>query len=142
MLHEGLPLATFYLPAGAYGLVALVLAAAPMWVFIPTLGRARRDGLREYGAFAGRYCDVFEREWFPRSGEAGLTASEPVSGLADLEQSFDVGAQLQSIPWSRKLVAGTAVAVVIPMMPLILREVTFTQLMLLVIRALAGHLPA
>src|SRR5690606_25702060 len=56
MAREGVPFSTFHGIAITFAAVAAVLAAAPLWTFAHTLYRCRADGLRDYGAFAARYC--------------------------------------------------------------------------------------
>ena len=78
ILYEGAKLPDYYVEIGALALFLALLALGPLCVFTPSLLRARRLGLYNYGRLASDYVVGFDRKWIggQRSPE------EPLVGTA------------------------------------------------------------
>src|SRR5437660_6428333 len=68
MFADGIFFAGMTLPQYKVDLVAVLIlvvffVVGPLMVFMPVLARAKRAGLREYGMFAQRYVQAFDRKW-------------------------------------------------------------------------------
>jgi hypothetical protein len=135
MASEGVSAAVFQRPVAAYLAVTYLMAMSPMWSFTRSLYRARRDGLRYYGALATRYCNAFEQRWLRSSGGMALGSAD-IQSLADLGSSFEVAAGIQVLPLDRRLAVGVVAAGVVPMLPLVLTEIGFGELVAVALKAL------
>ena len=111
-----------------YGYVPLILLAVaalfigPLFLFSAKLWNARVTGWSEYMGMASHYVDAFDRKWIRAGnlpGEAELGTPD-LQSLADLTNSLDVVRNLRVAPVSRRLLSGFAVAVALPMLPLVL----------------------
>ena len=105
-------------------MVALVMTVVftPLLVFAPQLAQARRTGVREYGTLAERYVRGFDSKWL-RGGvppEEPLIGSADIQSLADLANSFEVVTSMRLAPIGRRPVLQLAVAVLLPVAPLLL----------------------
>jgi hypothetical protein len=104
-------------------LVILVAAlfVGPLFLFAPKLWLCRITGWSEYMAMASRYVDAFDRRWIrdeKATGESQLGTAD-MQSLADLGNSVNVVRNVQVIPASRRLMMQLAVAVVLPLLPLL-----------------------
>lgn len=135
MVRHQRPLSAFYDMALTYVLVMVVLALLPACVFIPSLYRARKDGLGAYGAFAHRFVGAFEERWFEAGGKEALGAPD-LSSLADLGGSYTVVAEIRLFPWTPRLVLVIVLGALLPMVPLMTIEIGLPELL----QKLAGQL--
>ena len=100
-------------------------------VFTPQLARAKRQGLRDYGALAERYVREFDAKWL----RGGAPADEPLVGsgdiqsLADLGNSFEVVKGMRPVPFTWQTVLQLAVVTLLPVAPLLLTMFSPEQLL-------------
>jgi hypothetical protein len=115
------------------GLVAVMLFAVlgPLLVFAPSLERAKRTGLREYGALAQRYVREFEQKWLHGGAPVGepLVGSADIQSLADLGNSFEVVKGMRWMPFTTQTVLQLVVATLLPVVPLMLTMVSLEELL-------------
>ncbi|HEX6976725.1 MAG TPA: hypothetical protein VF147_20095 [Vicinamibacterales bacterium] len=104
MRFEGVRAVVFADDVIAYIVLALAVAAAPLWVFIPRLGRLRKQGVGRYGAFATGYAEAFEQRWFDRNGGSGAEAL----GTADIQSLNDLGGSFDRVVHIRPVIAPRA----------------------------------
>ena len=116
--------------------VALVVAVfvfavlGPLLVFIPQLVRAKRTGLREYGALAQRYVREFDHKWL-RGGAAAdepLVGSGDIQSLAELANSFGVIRTMRVVPFTKDTLLLLLVTPLAPVLPLTLTMVPLEEL--------------
>ena len=107
-------------------------------VFTPQLARAKRQGLRDYGALAERYVREFDAKWL----RGGAPADEPFVGsgdiqsLADLGNSYEVVRTMRLVPITKEAVLRLAAAPLLPLVPLLLTMMPLQEL----VRTLFGIL--
>ena len=107
-------------------------------VFTPQLARAKRQGLRDYGALAERYVREFDAKWL----RGGAPADEPFVGsgdiqsLADLGNSYEVVRTMRLVPITKEAVLRLAAAPLLPLVPLLLTMIPLEEL----VRTLFGIL--
>jgi len=107
-------------------------------VFTPQLARAKRQGLRDYGALAERYVREFDAKWL----RGGAPADEPFVGsgdiqsLADLGNSYEVVRTMRLVPITKEAVLRLAAAPLLPLVPLLLTMMPLEEL----VRTLFGIL--
>jgi hypothetical protein len=109
----------------------LCLVFGPLLVFAPQLAQAKRTGLREYGALAGRYVREFDTKWL----RGGAPADEPLVGsgdiqsLADLGNSYEVVRSMNIAPISKEAVLRLVAATLLPIVPLALTMMPLEELL-------------
>jgi hypothetical protein len=112
-------------------LFMLCLVFGPLLVFAPQLAQAKRTGLREYGALAGRYVREFDTKWV----RGGAPADEPLVGsgdiqsLADLGNSYEVVRSMNIAPISKEAVLRLVAATLLPIVPLALTMMPLEELL-------------
>ena len=115
------------------GVVAVLLFVllGPMLVFSPQLAAAKRKGLREYGTLAQRYVREFDQKWLRGGAPEGepLVGSGDIQSLADLGNSFQVVQDMRLVPFTWQTVLQLAVAILLPVAPLLLTMFSLDQLL-------------
>jgi len=128
-------------PALAITLVAdLALVLAPPCFFAFKLRACREKGLSDYGAFAARYVNDFERKWLNPSNVPAepLLGTADLQSLADLSNSVAVVRNMRSVPVSARLSITVMTAALLPMAPLFLFKYPIGELVQRLIAKLAG----
>ena len=130
IFYAGATLPQFKLELVGVVAVLVFLVLGPMLVFGPKLAAAKREGLREYGTLAQRYVREFDQKWL----RGGAAADEPFVGsgdiqsLADLGNSFQVVQDMRLVPFTWQTVLQLAVAILVPVAPLLLTMFSLEQL--------------
>lgn len=128
-------------PALAITLVAgLALVLLPPCFFAIKLRRCRERGLSDYGAFAARYVNDFEKKWL----NATNVPAEPLLGTADLQSLADLSnsvaavRNMRTVPVSTRLSIIVMIAALLPMAPLFLFKYPIAELVQRLVAKLAG----
>jgi hypothetical protein len=135
IIYSGAKLTEFAQPIGVGVAIVVLLFVGPLSVFAPQIARAKRTGLIEYGAEAQRYVVAFDTKWL-RGGaprEEQFLGSGDIQSLADLSNSFEVVRTMRIAPISRQDLVRIAVAVLVPIAPLLLTIMPLDQLLKLVV---------
>jgi hypothetical protein len=111
--------------------VLLVVVLGPMWLFAPQLSRTKRIALIEYAGLAERYTRQFDVKWLHGGAppDEALLGSADIQSLADLANSFDVVRSMRLVPVTRGAVIQLAVAVCVPILPLLLTMMPLGELL-------------
>ena len=128
-------------PALAITLVAdLALVLLPPCFFVLKLRACREKGLSDYGAFAARYVNDFEKKWLNPSGAPAepLLGTPDLQSLADLSSSVAVVRDMRTVPVSARLSVTVMTAALLPMAPLFLFKYPIAELVQRLIAKLAG----
>ncbi len=109
----------------------LCIVLGPLLMFSPQLARAKRVGLREYGALSQRYAREFDAKWLRGGAPAGepFLGSADIQSLADLANSFEVVRTMRFVPVTRDAVFGLVVATLAPLAPLMLTMMPLEELL-------------
>jgi len=130
IFHDGKTLLDFKPEIAAVVVFFLLLVLGPLCVFSPRLAQARRQGLLDYGALANRYVREFDDKWL-RGGappDEQLVGSGDIQSLNDLAGSFEVVQTMRPFPFSKTAVLQTAIAVLVPLLPLTLTLISLEDL--------------
>jgi hypothetical protein len=119
ILFEGRELVSYWPQFAAVTALALLVALAPLLVFADVLFRAKRDGLRDYGALAQRYVRDFDRKWLHDEPDERLLGSGDIQSLADLANSFGVVSEIRFFITTRTTLVLLVLATLLPVMPLV-----------------------
>lgn len=128
--HEGATLPQFKVEIAAWIAFLILLAVAPLFVFVTQLSAARRAGVREYGIVASRYVADFRRKWIEGHAPKGepLVGNADIQSLADLSNSFEVVRKMRFVPIGKGTVVQLAILIALPLMPLTLTMIPIEQL--------------
>ncbi|HYR01272.1 MAG TPA: hypothetical protein VET86_14605 [Casimicrobiaceae bacterium] len=131
IFFDGASLADFKLEIAGMVILAVLVVVLPLSVFIPSLMRAKREGLREYGKLAKRYVTEFDRKWLHGTEPPAepLVGSADVQSLADLGNAFEVVRGMRIVPVTKETVAELAIMTLLPVTPLLLTMVSVEQLL-------------
>jgi hypothetical protein len=118
LLVDPTTFASLPLEALALGLTAVVLSVAPLVVFIPTLTRVRKEGLRRYGALVHHHDRAFHARWI--EGTADPLGHPDMSSLADLGSGFARVEAMRPLMLSPRVVKVVLAGTWLPFAPLVL----------------------
>jgi hypothetical protein len=130
IFFAGAKLTNFMLLILGVVLFVQLIVLGPLFVFFPSLMRAKRTGLRDYGVLASKYVEEFDIKWV-RGGGAGnerLVGSSDIQSLADLANSFQVIRDIRSFPFDKETAIQVFVFVILPMLPLVLTMIPLEEL--------------
>ncbi|HEY3452795.1 MAG TPA: hypothetical protein VGK67_41005 [Myxococcales bacterium] len=128
IVHHGAALTSFERPLALLVAVALVLGLGPLFVFSGKLYRAKLRGQVQYQALARAYTMLFHERWIERRDTEGLLGTSDIQSLADLANSYALVRQTRLVPFDRRDVLIVAGAVLAPMVPLVLTQVSLREL--------------
>lgn len=106
------------------------LVLGPLLPFARQLTAAKLRGNAEYGAFAGRVVDAFDKRWLrdeARDKSELLNVAE-VSAMTDLDTTLGIIREMRYVPFTREAAFWIAVAVLAPMLPLLLTAMPIEEL--------------
>ncbi|HET7540953.1 MAG TPA: hypothetical protein VFK05_13815 [Polyangiaceae bacterium] len=112
-------------------LIVLFLVFAPLLVFAPQLGAARRRGTREYATLAQHYVRDFESKWLRGGAPEGeaLLGSADIQSLADLGNSFEIVRTMNVTPITKEAIVRLTMATLAPLVPLLLTMMPLEELL-------------
>jgi hypothetical protein len=119
-------------PGVAFVLIAdAVLFLGPLYVFSRKLWTCKVKGLSDYGGFAERYVNEFDRKWLgadPAPGEP-LLGTADIQSLADLSNSVSIVRDMRLAAVSPSMLMYLAVAALLPLLPLALFKYPLGELL-------------
>jgi len=130
-LHLGASLTGFKVEIGIVVVFVLCLVFVPLLPFAPQLAQAKRDGIREYGSFAGRYVRAFDAKWLRGTAPTveSLAGSGDIQSLADMNNSFEVVRTMRAALVTRDAVVQLGIATLVPLAPLLLTMMPLEELL-------------
>lgn len=122
ILYARVPLEHFAASIAAYAVLALILTAAPLFVFTGKLIATKREGLLQYGALATNYSGSFHRKWIrgDNPDDERLLGSGDIQSLADLCNSYEFIEHMKPIPIDPRALFQIIAAALLPMATLLL----------------------
>jgi hypothetical protein len=119
----------------------LLIALGPLAPFMRPLWRARFEAIRQYGRLASDYVRLFHARWIDRGEREDLLGTADVQSLADIGTAYEVVREMRPIPFGLRTVIAIVTAVVVPMIPLVLMEVPFLELLRRLSGVAVGGIP-
>src|SRR5688572_8064103 len=138
VIYHGVPLAAFAIPVGAFAVVTVLALLVPVLVFARPLGAGRRQAMLDYGALVGEQHRHVRRRWLfgePLRNDPLLDAPE-LGPVADTISLYDAVTRMRAVPVSTRLLAGLALSVLLPVLPLVFVEIPLKDALLTVVRTL------
>jgi hypothetical protein len=105
------------------------MALGPLLAFVPQLYLARLDGSREYNRLADTYTRLFKQRWMEGPVDDSVLGSPDIQSLADLATGHEVTRKMRIVPFGSATIAAVAVGVLLPMLPLVLLQVPFHEVL-------------
>lgn len=139
VLHAGIPFHAHQTELAFVVVLMTALAVLPLLPFSSVLFRLRERSLRDYSAFARRYGARFEEKWIGSTHDASHDSplgSPDIQSLADLATSFQVVSEMRLVLVPPRLVSRLALAVLLPMLPLLVTEVPVGELVPRLLKAM------
>jgi len=127
ILHHGTHVMSYKVPAIILAALIAVAALGPLFLFVPRLFGLRRRGLREYGTLGHLDSTQFHEKWIThRAGhEAEFLQAPETSRLSAFRQTYETIQQLKPFPVDKGSLYILAIAVVLPLLPVVLTEIPF-----------------
>jgi hypothetical protein len=127
IFFEGMRLTDFRYEIAGVAAFSVLVVMGPLLLFSGHLSRARRRGMRGFGALATRYGQEFEAKWLGAAAptDESLLGHADLQSLADLASGYDIVREMKTIPFGTRALARVAIATVSPMAPLVLTMVPF-----------------
>jgi hypothetical protein len=138
IVFQGLPLRSCAVPLAQVAVVSAVFTLGPLGVFTWRMWCARFVGLRQYDTFALDYAQLFHRKWIEGPGDETLLGSADIQAMADMANTLAIVRGMKLLPFGWHEVAALALALVVPLVPLVLAVVPLHELL----RRMAGLLVA
>jgi hypothetical protein len=136
VLYRGESLLSFKLQIAGFVAFFVLVILGPLLMFTPSLARAKRKGLADYGLLAQRYVDGFEQKWVLEdsalSGE--LLGTGDIQSLADLGNSYAMVRDMRPVPFGLEDISRLAAATAAPLLPLLLTIFSPEELFMRVIK--------
>jgi hypothetical protein len=136
VLYGGENLLSFKMEAVGLIGVFMLFILAPLTVFTPQLGRAKRRGLADYGLLASRYVEEFEKKWVLGSASPHdeLLGAADIQSLADLGNSYAVIGEMRAVPFGLQDMTRLAAVTAAPLVPLGLTIFSLEELVMRLIK--------
>ena len=111
-------------------ILSVLIFLAPLFVFIRKLICLRVRGTFDYTALSEGYVLLFNEKWIKGKNPKGesILGTTDIQSLADLANSFDIIRSIKAVPIDYNVVTIIAVASVLPMLPLILMVLPFSEI--------------
>ena len=137
VLYGAESLQSFKFQIGGFIVFFVVGVLAPLLMFTPRMSRVKRKGLADYGLFAQRYVEGFDKKWargtFPSEE---LLGTGDIQSLADLGNSYQVVREMRIVPFGLQDVSRLALATAAPLSPLLLTIFSFEELIIRVLKVI------
>ena len=132
VVYGGHDVTEYHRPIIVFLLLTIAAAVVPLMIFLPRLLKLKLRGLHDYGVLANRHSLLFDEKWIREieNNVEDVLGTPDVSSLADLGTGFQTVQKIKFFPFGTQNLALLAAAALIPMIPLLLIEVPFKELVL------------
>jgi hypothetical protein len=126
ILHTAASLDSYLVSAIALVALIFVFELAPLCFFLWKLSVLRQKAILEYGVLAQVHSTEFHKKWISRREDRGQEPSEDpnVTMLADFDIIYNNIKRMQPLPVDRNTLIGLALAVLVPLLPVVLAEIS------------------
>jgi hypothetical protein len=126
----------------AFALIGIVIAFAPLLVFMPMLSAARRRGLEEFDGLTTDFSRQLQDLWFRGRSRADLLETPSFSGLADLSTTYrDIVERMQVLLFSLRDAITLLVVSVLPALPILFTQLPVREVLQRLLNLFAGGMP-
>jgi hypothetical protein len=139
VLYHGVHVQQLRMQMIAVGVIALLLFLAPLLLWLPPLRACKRRALLDYGALVGEHGRLVRRRWILREpiADAALLGAPEIGPVADTISLYDAVMKMRIVPIGRSSLLAIALAVALPMLPVLAIEIPVKDLLLSLLKSLA-----
>jgi hypothetical protein len=139
VVYHGVHVDTLRFPAIGFVVTALVLFLAPLLVFAPVLGPAKRRALLDYGSLVGEHGRLVARRWIAHEpvGDVDLLSAPEIGPVADTISLYAAVAGMRPIPIGRRALMSIALPAALPLVVVFAIEVPIKELLVKLLSTLA-----
>jgi hypothetical protein len=141
MTRHGAHLKSFAPIFGAAVIGALLLALAPLCVFVRRLWNGRLEGLRQYSRVAFALTRAFHQRWVANEHDEAILDSGNPSALIDMQSAYQNLERMRIVPFGPRSAVLVFAAALLPVLPLLAVEVPIEELFTRIGGAMLGGLP-
>jgi hypothetical protein len=129
ILHHGVALASYQLPALAFALGWSILLLAPLLAIAPALWVTRWNALPRYAALAEGQARLVDRRWIDKQYIADDALLEPqgLGVMTDLGAVYETVARMRWLPVGKETLAAIALPMATPFVLLALASMPLAQ---------------
>jgi hypothetical protein len=109
--------------------LSLLLALGPLIPFTWPLWRESYQGELQYDGLARDYARLFRARWIEQRQRDDLLGTGDIQSLADMANSYEVVRTMRLLPISLRTVVVIVAATLAPLVPLLLRNMSATELL-------------
>jgi len=112
--------------------IALIVFAGPLLVFVPKLIRLKHHGLMLYGSLAARYTQLFDARWVrmvAHETDASVLGVGDIQSLADLGNSYEFVHKMKAVPIEPNDFLMLLVPAMVPAVPLLATVMSVTDIL-------------
>jgi hypothetical protein len=122
---------SLYPMMGAALVVALLVYLSPYLVFAGPLGRAKKQGLLDYGALVARHGAGVQSKWILGAAKEDdpLLSAPEIGPVADTLSLYDAVRRMRPIPLGKAAILAIAVPVLIPFIGVLALQIPLKELL-------------
>jgi hypothetical protein len=128
LLHAGTTIAQVGPEVAFFVAISLLVLAAPLAVFVPTMLQAKGRGVVEYGRMGIDLAQDFDARW-EAGEEAKLLDTADPSAMADFSADYGLVHQMKVFPLGLHQIAVLGVTLFVPFAFLVLTQVSLSDLL-------------
>jgi len=122
-------LSSYLVPAIILTALNFAVALIPLSFFMSKLSLVRQRGMLEYGVLAQVQAADFQEKWIAsRQGRDSATMTSEVGSMADLSVTYGNIRQMRYFPADKNSLISLAAAVLLPLFPVVLAEIPFSEI--------------
>ena len=140
IIHQDGIFSEYALTILIYVVLLPIFLYAPLLLFIPTLIRAKSNGIFKFGNLLRKHNLDYIEKWIysPETKDHRILGSMDNSSLADINGSYEPIREMKIIPIDFRLLVTSALLNSIPYIPLVFTNYTFREVIDFVIQFLVG----
>lgn len=126
--------------AGFLVVLSVLIATAPLAVFVGKLLAVKRKSLVAVGALLADYGRLFERRWIRHESvdDGGLLGAPEIGPVADTVALYESIRSMRVLPVSRASLLPIALAAAVPLVPVFATQMPVTDALLKLLAPLVG----
>jgi hypothetical protein len=125
-------------PFAVFLATALVVTVGPLFAFVPQLYRARLEGLERYSKLAETYTRLFDQRWLQGPTDDSVLGTGDIQSLADLASAHEVVRKTRVVPFGTETLLAVILSLALPLVPLVLVQLPFTEALRRVLAIIFG----
>lgn len=131
-------LPSIYFEIGAFCILGVLLAYAPLLFFVPKLNESKVSAIKDYGSLIRDHHTQFREKWFGAKPAGQILGSGDPSSKADIDGSYQPLQRMQLIPVNMRSLRNSLIYMIIPFVPLVFLKYSLIEVINRIIQILGG----